>query len=114
MGCDPGDVGVEVQRHQIVAFALGLEADVALVRGAPPEAGKVVLSLEGRRAPDRQGVLKREHPGPGKKAGRRCRGILPPEGQGAWSNVASGASLGRRRSVSHALTVVRRNRLMLK
>lgn len=61
-----------------------------------------------RRAPDRQGVLKRDHPGLGKKAGRGCRGILLPEGQGAWSNVASGRSLGHRRSVSHALTVVRR------
>jgi hypothetical protein len=40
------------------------------------------------------------------------RGKLVPEGQGAWSNVASGICLGRRRSVSHALNVVRRKRLM--
>jgi len=39
----------EGERYQVVALALGFEADVPLVRRAPPE--KVVLSLKGRRAP---------------------------------------------------------------
>lgn len=101
LGGNARDGGIEIQAYQVVAFQPGLEADMPVGGGAPPEAGEISLSLVGSNSANRWRAFEVGCPAVRQKVAGRGGGKWFPEEQGACRILGPGFHVGRQQRASH-------------